>query len=165
MIDVGRHGLWVALALCGSASVAAADKRVASLQSTAEAPMEQRWPSLPHYHETPIEDQITDHLTDLGNLLGQHLDLLSHDMFKIHVDGRAQRASIRLGGGDVHFLHFRVDSDWHFAQDRARVAAKLELGIAGHEIDVQLPAMDLSVDSYHGEQLVQLNVPLLERHF
>ena len=72
---------------------------------------------------------------------------------------------MRIGGGNVHYLQFRVDSDWHFAEGKARVAARVQLALAGHELDVQLPAMDLSTDNYHGEPMVQVNVPLLERHF
>jgi len=47
------------------------------------------------------------------------------------------------------------------ADGKARVAAKLDLGLAGHSLELKLPAMDLSQDSYHGTQLVQINVPLL----
>ena len=59
----------------------------------------------------------------------------------------------------------RIDSDWLFADGKARVATKLDLGIAGHEMELKLPAMEMSQDSYHGTGLVQVNVPLLERTF
>lgn len=154
MTVVRRTGLFLAVVLVSSGAYA--DEAV---------PMDKHWPGLPHVHEVDIGDQITDHLTELGNTLGEHLDLLSHDYFKIHVDGRAQRARMRLGGGNSKYLEFKVDSDWHFAEGKARVAAHLQMAVAGHELDVQLPAMDLSTDNYHGESMVQVNVPLLERHF
>jgi len=127
--------------------------------------MDHLWPAVPADHALSLEDQITDHLTDLGNLLGNHLDLLSHDMIGIRVDGRANHARLRVGGGNVHYLTLRVDSDWLFADGKARVATKLDLGIAGHEVELKLPPMEMSEDSYHGTQLVQVNVPLLERKF
>lgn len=154
MITVGRKGL--VLAVLAVAAPAYAD---------GEQPMDKQWPSLPHYHETELSDQLADHLSEIGNLVGDSMDTLSHDVFKIHVNGRAQRARMRLGGGNPRYLEFRVDSDWHFAEGKARVAARVELALAGHQIDVQLPAMDLSTDNYHGESMVQVNVPLLERHF
>jgi hypothetical protein len=154
MTFVGRTGLILGVLLVSSGAYA-----------DEAAPMEKQWPGLPHVHEVEIGDQITDHLTDLGNMIGDHVDLLSHDYFRIHVDGRAQRARMRIGGGNAHYLQFRVDSDWHFAEGKARVAARVQLALAGHELDVQLPAMDLSTDNYHGESMVQVNVPLLERHF
>ena len=160
---VGAQGLAFAFALVAAAPIAAAD-----VVATEDKPMEKQWPQLPHqahYQTEDFGDQLTDHLTELGNQIGEHLDLLSHDYFRIHVDGRAQRARMRLGGGNPRYLAFRVDSDWHFAEGKARVAAKLELGLAGHEINVQLPAMDLSTDNYHGEGMVQVNIPVLERHF
>jgi hypothetical protein len=155
MTDVGRHGLALAVVVLAAPVAARAD----------DLPMDKQWPALPHYHETSDSDQIADHLSDIGNTMGAHLDQLSHDVLQIHVDGRAQRARMRIGGGNPHYLEFRVDSDWHFAEGKARVAARVELGLAGHELNVQLPAMDLSTDNYHGESMVQVNVPLLERHF
>jgi hypothetical protein len=130
----------------------------------AEKPMESVWPGLPASHALSLEDQITDHLSAIGNLVGDHIDFLSHDMIGLHVDGRAQRARVRLGGGNTHFF-LRFDSDWHFAEGKARVNARVHLGLAGHEVDFKLPAMDVSTDSYHGESMVQVNMPLLEKHF
>jgi hypothetical protein len=133
--------------------------------AAAEDDMRQRWPSPPADHSLPTGDVVVDHLSDLGNVLGRHMDKLSHDMIGLHVDGRGQRARLRLGGGNPHYLTFRVDSEWLFSDGKARVNCKLQLALAGHEIDFKLPAMDLTEDSYHGVQLVQVNVPLLERRF
>ncbi len=154
MTIVGSKG--IALALVLAATPAFADEA---------APMEHMWPALPAYHGLSLEDQITDHLSELGNVVGHQLDQLSHDMIGLHVDGRGQRARLRLGTGTGHYLTFRFDSDWHFAEGKARVNARVHLGLAGHVIDFKLPAMDVSTDSYHGESLVQVNVPLLEKHF
>src|SRR5690348_7051229 len=60
----------------------------------------ERWPSVPVGHALSLEDQITERLTQLGNELGRHLDLLSHDMFQLRVDGHHRRAFVRLGGGN-----------------------------------------------------------------
>lgn len=127
--------------------------------------VDKRWPGLPEWRGLSLEDQITDHLTELGNLVGSHMDALSHDMIGLRVDGRTNRARLRLGGGNARYLTFQFDSDWLFAEGKARVNAHLELGLNGHMMGLQLPAMDVIPDSYHGQQLVQINVPLLERRF
>jgi len=73
-----------------------------------------RWPGVPDGHGLSLEDQITDHLTQpLGNELGKHLDLLSHDMFQLNVDCRgaaracssapATTSSSRSGSRDIQF--------------------------------------------------------------
>jgi hypothetical protein len=124
-----------------------------------------RWPSIPVDHSLSESDRMIDNLSEIGNRLGRHMDTLSHDLFTFKVDGRGQRARLRVGGGNAHYLEFRIDSDWLFSDGKARINAKVQLGIAGHEVDLKLPTMDLSQDSYHGEQLVQVNVPLLERRF
>lgn len=149
---VGRLAL---VLVVGSSSVALADDVV----------MDQRWPAVPLDHRLTLEDQITDHLTDLGNAVGGQLDLLSHDLMGLHVDGRANRARLRLGGGNVHYLTFRIDSDWHFGEGKARVKARLELGLAGHVLELKLPDMEVIPDSYRGDRVVDINVPLLERRF
>jgi hypothetical protein len=130
-----------------------------------DRPMDQRWPALPPDREPSLEDKITDHLTDASNKLAGQLDELSHDMFRLHVDGRSNRARLRLGTTDGHYLTFNLDSDWLFGDGKARVNAKLELGLGTHVMKVQLPAMDLIPDSYQGCRMVHVNVPLLERRF
>ena len=150
----GRLGLCLAVVLLVPAGRARADDQ-----------MDHLWPAVPVEHALSLEDQITDHLTDLGNVICGHLDLLSHDVIGLRVDGRANRARLRVGGGSARYLSLRIDSDWLFADGKARIAAKVDLALAGHSLELKLPAMDLSEDSYHGAQLVQVNVPLLERTF
>jgi hypothetical protein len=153
MTLVGRTGLSLALVL------------IAATTASAEDDLAKRWPSVPKDTLPPLEDVMIDNLSDIGNRFGDHLDELSHDLIGLHVDGRGQRARLRVGGGNPHYLTFKLDSDWLFSEGKARVNAHLELGLAGHVLDLKLPAMDLSQDNYHGVQLVQVNVPLLERRF
>jgi hypothetical protein len=148
----------LALALVATSSLARAD-------TAADKPMDSMWPKLPASHALTEDEVMVEHLSALGNFIGQNLDTLSNDLIGLHVDGRKQRARLRLGGGNVRYLQLRFDSDWHFADNVARVNARLFLGIAGHEIALKLPAMDVSTDSYHGASLVQVNMPLLEKHF
>jgi hypothetical protein len=150
---MGRLGLGLAMVLLVPATSARADDQ-----------LEHLWPTLPADHALSLEDQITDHLTDIGNTICGHLDLLSHDVIGLHVNGRANRARLRVGGGNERYF-LRIDSDWLFADGKARIDAKVDLALAGHSLELKLPAMDLSQDSYHGTQLVQINVPLLERTF
>ena len=145
--------------------VATSGLAVADVAISDSINVDHRWPGLPDSRELSLEDQITDHLTELGNLVGSHIDFVSHEMIGLRVNGRANRARLRLGGGDVRYLSFRIDSDWLFGDGKARVNAHLELGLHGHTLDLRLPAMDVIPDSYHGQQLVQINVPLLERRF
>jgi hypothetical protein len=150
---VKRRGITIAIVL-GCSSLAVADDE-----------LNKRWPSVPTDHSLKVEDVMVDNLSELGNVLGRHMDKLSHTLIGLEVDGRGQRARLRVGGGNSHYLSFRIDSDWLFSDGKARINAKVDLALAGHEFEFKLPAMDLSEDSYHGVQLVQVNVPLLERRF
>lgn len=127
--------------------------------------LERRWPALPADHAESEEDVITDHLSELGNRLGNKMTALSDQMFGLHVDGRGQRARMRLGTGTGHYLAFKLDTDWYFSDGKARINAKVQLGLAGHDVALQLPAMEMEPTSYHGEDGVMLKLPLFERRW
>lgn len=153
----------IACALAAAAAPALADPVSIDLATATTA--DRIWPGLPAWHGLTMDQRITDHLTDLGNLLGHHLDLLTDDVVALKVDGRANRAWLRVGAGDTRYLSLHVATDWHFVNNVAEVYAKLQLGLAGHELDLALPEVQVSGDNYHGQQLVVIDVPLLQRHF
>jgi hypothetical protein len=127
--------------------------------------LERRWPAVPTDPAESEEDVITDHLSELGNQLGKHMTLLSDSMIGLHVDGRGQRAKLRFGTGSGHYLAFKLDSDWYFSDGKARINARVQLGLAGHDFALQLPAMEMEPTSYHGEDGVMLKLPLFERRW
>jgi len=92
---------------------------------------------------------------------------MSDHMFTLHVDGRHNRARIGLGhGGDgAHYLTFHLDTDWLFEHGGAHVDATVQLGLGTHQIEFKLPAMVLTPDNWHGQDLVVVDVNLLERRF
>src|SRR5262245_54464864 len=98
-----------------------------------------RWHELPAGRGLSLEQRITDNLTELGNTLGSHVNVLSDDVLGLKFDGRARRARMRLGTGEGQYLRFKLDSDWHFANGKARIAASLELGIGTHQYHLELP--------------------------
>lgn len=138
-----------------------------SLLSAANDPelLERRWPALPAEHGESEDDVMIDHLSDLGNRLATRMTSLSDQMIGLHVDGRGQRARLRVGTGTGHYLAFKLDSDWYFSDGKARINAHIQLGLAGHELNVQLPAMEMEPTSYHGDDGVMLKLPLFERRW
>ena len=163
------------------ASSALADP--AALDLATARPAQRVWPSIraartassiqaavltrgvPAWHGLTMDQRITDHLTDFGNLVGRHLDLLTDDLVRLRVDGRANRAWLRVGGGDARYLALHLATDWHFVGNVAEVYAHLQIGVAGHKVDLALPEVELSGDSYRGQQLVIVDVPLFQRRF
>jgi hypothetical protein len=131
-------------------------------------PLARRWPSVPRGHALSLEDLLTDRLTLLGNTLGHHLDLLSHDMFQLRVDARSRRARIRMGGGDPATFSLRLDGDIQVDDTdelRARVHARLALGVRGHELALELPQLDVCPSTLRGATGVEIKLPLFERAF
>jgi hypothetical protein len=174
---MGRGGTVLVLVIATTA-IAHAEPSVlvANATATATAPsllasvsdpelLERRWPALPSDHRESEDDVMIDHLSALGNTLGNHMTLLSDQMIGLHVDGRGQRAQLRVGTGNGHFLSFKLDSDWFFSDGKARINAHVQLRLASHQLDVQLPAMEMEPTSYHGDDGVMLKLPLFERRW
>jgi hypothetical protein len=126
-----------------------------------------RWPSVPRGRQLSLSEQITERLTEIGNRFGDHLDLLSQDMFRLQVDARKRRARIRFGGGggEGDLFTFQVDGDIHFHNLDARVDAHIDLGFGSHMLRLDLPTFHVQAAEYQGEYGVQLAVPMFERRF
>jgi hypothetical protein len=124
-----------------------------------------RWPSVPDGHALALEDQIVERLTQIGNTLGHHLDLLSHDMVQLRVDARRRRAHLQIGGGDGEGLAVRLHSDIQFDDLNAHVCARLDVALRGHAVQLELPAFEMSPVSYRGDHGVELRVPLFVQQF
>lgn len=157
-----------ALALVASISAGVVASGLASAPvALADPPvlLASRWPSIPDGHALTLEDQIIERLTLIGNALGHHLDLLSHDMVQLRVDARGRRAHLRIGGGDSEGLAVRLDGDIRFDDLNAHVCARLDLALRGHALRLELPAFDMSPVSYRGDHGVELRVPLFVQPF
>ncbi len=126
---------------------------------------ERLWPTVQTGPRLKLSEQITDELTELGNLLGSHLDVLSSDMLGVRFDGRRRLARVRLGGADSgeRLLTLRFAGDVHFTAGVARIQARLHLGIAGHVMQLELPDVEMAPASYRGERGVEVRLPLFRR--
>lgn len=123
------------------------------------------WPRVPEGRHLKLSEQITDQLTELGNFMGQHMNVLSHDVLAMTFDGRRRRAFVRVGGGDARFLQFSFASDVRFYDGRAQINARIDLTIAGTKMQLELPEMEMVPASYRGERGVEVRLPLFKRNF
>jgi hypothetical protein len=126
---------------------------------------ERLWPEVPDGQRLTLSQQLTDQLTLLGNTLGYHLDVLSKETLSLRFDGRRRRAYVRLGAGDAQYLTFRLASDVHFTQGLARVTTRVDLGIAGRALHIELPDVEMTPTEFHGERGVVVRLPLFRRSF
>ena len=147
-----------------AALLAAGFARPAPVAADPAVLLASRWPSLPPDHGLSLEDQITDRLTQLGNELGRHLDLVTHDMFQLRVDGRRRRAHLRIGGGN-EAVAVAVDGDIQFDDANAHVQCRLDLALHGHAVSLELPPFEMSPASYRGDHGVELRLPLFVQRF
>lgn len=124
------------------------------------------WPETPVKGGLTVGEQLTLQLTEFGNTVGYHLDTLSAGEVGLRVDGKARRARVRLGSGQhERYLVFRIDANAHFAQGVARVQARLQLGVAGYVIALELPDFEMAPAEYRGHRGVEIRVPLFKRSF
>ena len=148
--------------LAGAAAVVIAQTAIAGADS--ELLLQERWQDVPIGQRLQLSQQITDQLTELGNFIGTQVNVLSDDMLALKFDGRRRRARVRLGTSEG-YLRFRFDSDWHFAQGRARIRATLDLGIGTHDWHVELPDLEMAPASAYGERGLEVRLPLFERRW
>jgi len=129
--------------------------------------LQHRWPNVPFDRHLSMSEMITERITEIGNRFGDHLDLLSRDMFQLRVDGRRRRAHVRLGGGGGTGdpVTFQIDGDIQFDDLNARVDAHIDLGIGRHLLRLDLPAFQIQAGEYRGDYGVQVEVPMFEKRF
>jgi hypothetical protein len=127
--------------------------------------LSERWHDVPQGRRLKLSVQIIDEVTELGNLIGTSMNELSDDAIGLKFDGRKRRAKLRLGTGEGEYLRFRLDSDWHFSQGKARIVAKLQLGIGEHHWNIELPDMEMAPTSVQGQRGVEIRIPLIEKKF
>jgi hypothetical protein len=119
------------------------------------------WPAPP----PGVDLQIIDHMSELGNRAARRIDSASHDTIGLHIDGRGQRAQLRLRAGTSRYLSLRMDEDIVVGDGKARIASRVDLGVAGHNLHVELPDVEMLPDAYEGNQYVEVRVPVYERRW
>jgi hypothetical protein len=143
----------------------ATERPTVSLAARAELLAAQRWPALPSSKRLTFGQRITDELAEFGNQLGYHLGQLSNEMLALSFDGRQRRARVMLGADDGGYLVFKLRSDVHFTHGVARINAKLDLGIGGHVVRLDIPEFEMAPTSYRGERGVEVRLPLIKHEF
>ena len=114
----------------------------------------------------PATGKLVDKVVEMTNqFLAQHVDFLSHDMLQLRVDAEQRAATIAIGGGDSHVLKLRVAGDVEVVDGTARIRSRLAFAIAGKQVNVRLPNVDVAPASYRGERGVEVRLPLLRRSF
>lgn len=151
----------LALLLLASSTPALAD----TADDEAAMLMSERWHDVPIGRQLKLSQQITDHLTELGNFIGGHVNALSDDMLGLRFDGRHRRARVRFGTGDGQYLRFKLDTDWHFAAGKARIVTRIDLGLGTHQFHLDLPDFEMLPTSVYGERGVEVRLPLFERRW
>lgn len=153
-----REGL-----VCAVAGVLAASS---SAHADDNSLYDRLWPEAPISNRLTLSQEIADAFTELGNTVNQHFGELSDGRFGLTFDGRRRRAFVRIDATTTErYLVFHFSSDVHFTQGVARITAKLQLGIAGHVLDLELPDLEMAPAEYRGDRGVEIRLPLFKRTF
>lgn len=154
--------------LLAGPGLADADSSAPQLPASPTTPTfnERLWYRAPARQQRALSEQIVDQLTELGNELGTHLDVLSMDLLALRVDGRGRRVHLGVGAGESGgYLSFHLGSEFHFIDGVARVTTRIDLCIAGRDLALELPEMELAPTSYRGERGVEVRLPLIQKRF
>jgi hypothetical protein len=140
----------IVLAVCAGPMPARAD-RLTELPAIGPAPS--------------LKKRITLNLNDYSNELGAQFERLSAGLLRLHFDIKRRHARIGLGGGDPDAFRLRLDSDVQMGDGKARIQARLDLAVAGHHFNLDVPALDMAATSVGGRRALQLNLPVLQGSF
>lgn len=111
-----------------------------------------------------LSAQVKRNLTLLGDELGLHVSALTADLVRFRFDFARKFGQFRIGGGTDSFL-FRVDGDVEVHGSVARVRSRLDLGLGGERVTLDLPEVDLATQSVAGERAYELRLPVFEGRF
>ena len=125
------------------------------------------WPDTPKRQRLSLSLQVTDELTELGNLLGHHVNTLTNETLTLGFDGRKRRANFRIGlaEGPDRLLTFKLVGDVHFTKGKARATIKLDVGIGDRVLHVELRDVEMTHTNYRGDRGVALVIPVIRREF
>jgi hypothetical protein len=120
---------------------------------------------VPEGRHLKLSQQIADQLAELGNTVGTHLAVLSHEVLWMSFDGRSRRAKLHVGGGNPRYLELKLASDMQFIDGRATIYARIDLAIAGEQMRLELPEIEMVPTCVRGERGVEVRLPLFRQRF
>jgi hypothetical protein len=112
-----------------------------------------------------LSQQMLDKVNLWSMELGTHLNRLSLETIAWEFDVRKRRARLGFDSGESDKLSLKLDSNIVFKRGYARVKARINLGIAGEKLHIELPEVDVVPRSYDGQRYVEIRLPLLRGSF
>jgi hypothetical protein len=156
----------------------------------AESQFEQRWPEVATADTAPtLGQRVTQHLVDYGHrYLTAPVNDVTYRSVQVGLDPKRQTANLAVHGGDARVLSLRVAFNFTVASsiashvpprfqpepgrerdyiDEARsnavVRSRLALSIAGKQLALDLPKLEVGRSEYRGARGVELTLPLVRR--
>jgi hypothetical protein len=151
---------------------------------------ERRWPEVAAAEAAPsLGERVTRQLVDYGHrYVATPVDVVTHSSVRVGMDPKRQTARLAVRGGDARVLALRVAVDLGVASsiavqvpprfqpepgrerdyvDDARssavVRSRLALSIAGRQITVDIPKLEVGAAEYRGARGVELTLPFVRR--
>jgi hypothetical protein len=112
-----------------------------------------------------LSARVKGNLTLMTGQLGLHVSNLTADLVRFNFDFARKFGQFKVGGGASDSFLFRIDGDVEVHGSVARITSRLDLGIGGERLTIDLPDMDLATQTVAGERAVELRLPVFEGRF
>jgi hypothetical protein len=112
-----------------------------------------------------LGQRVLKNMSLLGDELGLHVSALTGDLVRLQFDFTRKQGHFGLGGGRGDALLFRVDGDVVVRGAVARITSRVDLGLGGQRLSLDLPDVDFVTQTVAGERAYELRLPLFEGRF
>lgn len=109
--------------------------------------------------------RVIDTLDQAAGDLQVGLRAATLDLLDVRFDVRQRHALLRLGGEIGDSFALRLDGKVVWRDGGARIATRLELGVAGERMSLRIPDFYLAPCNVNGQSGVEVRVPVLEGKF
>ena len=112
-----------------------------------------------------LSTRIWGSVNDYSNETAVRLHALTLGLVDMKFDLHKKRARFNLGGGDPKAFRLCLDSNIVIGEGKAHVQAQLDLALAGYQMQIEIPDIDLHSESVSGKRAYVLSMPLVTQRF
>ncbi len=112
-----------------------------------------------------LSTRIWGSVNDYSNETALRFRELTLGLVDMKFDLQKKRGRFNLGGGNPEAFRLYLGSNIVIGEGKAHVQAQLDLALAGYQMQIEIPDIDLHSESVSGQRAYVLSMPLVTQRF